>query len=69
MNKIKDSDDERVDIKLLNKMGKPVRFEKIIRGSRTKEDPNQMPDEDCSSHQSSVFTQIAERENVFLPNH
>ena len=50
MNKINDSDDERVDIKLLNTMGKPVRFEKIIRGSRTEEDPNQMPDEDCSSH-------------------
>ena len=29
-NKVKDSDDERIDIKLINTIGKPVRFKKNI---------------------------------------
>ena len=39
---------------------------KIVRGSRTEEDQNQMPNEDCSSHRSSVFTQIAEKKKMLF---
>ena len=42
-------------------MRKPVGIWKNVRGRRTEEDANPMPDEDFSSHRSSVFTQITEK--------
>ena len=44
-NKVKDLDDERIDIKLINTIGKPIRFEKnILIGrlrSKSTQDENQ----------------------------
>ena len=66
----RNSDDDRTDIRLLHYNEETCTIQKDLRGSLTEEDANQMPDEDCSSHRSSVFTQIAEKKRMlfFSPN-
>ena len=60
----RNSDDDKTDIRLLHHNEETCTIQKGLRGSLTVEDANQMPDEDCSSHRSSVFTQIAEKKRM-----